>query len=398
MSRARFRLVAPAGAPLPVRAVLSSLAGGHETGGVPAFLRTLGVGTGFFVSSGRAALAVLLQAMQRRSTRREVVIPAYTCFSVASAVVRSGLTIRLCDVDPATLDFDLTALGRLDLRKALAIVPSGLYGLPGELGTLELIARDSGTFLIDDAAQCLGATKDARPCGTFGAAGFYSLGRGKGITTMGGGLLVTTRPDMAKDIESIVGTLPHAPARETATAVAGSLLYAALLRPSWYWLIDRIPFLELGVSHFAPEFPMARLSRYQCRLAEHVLPLVEGYNKVRRDHADHLRSGLDGLGHIDIPRPAAGASAAYQRFPILVRDPARRAPLLQRLRRAGIGASTSYPTPIGDIPGIARHLTADQEACPGAGSIAARILTLPTHPWVTGRDVEQMVAVVRGER
>jgi DegT/DnrJ/EryC1/StrS aminotransferase family len=88
----------------------------------------LGIRPTFFASSGRAALTILLKALQQRSDRREVVIPAYTCFSVPSAVARAGLVIRLCDVDPKTLDLDLNALARLDLSRVLCIVPSGLYG------------------------------------------------------------------------------------------------------------------------------------------------------------------------------------------------------------------------------------------------------------------------------
>ena len=68
-----------------------------------------------------------------------------------------------------------------------------------------------------------------------------------------------------------------------------------------------------------------------------------------------------------------------------------------RLRESGISASASYPTPIGDIPGIARYLAPDQKDCPAASSIARRILTLPTHPWVTARDVDRMVTIVRKE-
>ena len=79
-----------------------------ERAGAPRGLAALqseqGARSTFLVSSGRAALTILLEALRRRSERREVVIPAYTCFSVASAIARAGLTIRLCDVDPVTLD------------------------------------------------------------------------------------------------------------------------------------------------------------------------------------------------------------------------------------------------------------------------------------------------------
>jgi len=393
----RFRLVAPAGAPLPVRTALPSVlpSAGDDRGLAKLLGKRLGVQNPFFVSSGRAALAVLLRALQQGSDRREVVLPAYTCFSVPSAVARVGLVIRLCDVDPKTLDLDLNALVQLDLGKALCIVPSGLYGMPGDLSALEQIARDSRTFLVDDAAQCLGATKEGRPCGTFGDAGFYSLGRGKGITTMGGGILVTRRDDLARRIEQEVSTLPRPAVWNVCAAVVSSLVYAAMLRPSRYWLLDHVPFLELGASHFEPDFPIAQLSAYQRRLARRLLPLLDSYNRIRREHADQLRVGIEGVEGIEVPRPLEGANPVYLRFPILTRDERHRSGLLRGFREAGIVASPSYPTSIGDIPGIATYLAPDQEPCPGARSIATRILTLPTHPWVTTRDIEHMVAVTR---
>src|SRR5437016_5791645 len=248
------RLVAPAGAPLPVRAVLPSVRQWSEDRrSLAEILRELlGIQNLFFLSSGRAAFAVLLTALQQCSDRREVVIPAYTCFSVPSAVARAGLVIRLCDVDPKTLDLDGNALARIDLDKALCIVPSSLYGMPGDLAGLERIARVSRTLLVDDAAQCLGATNDGRPCGTFGDAGFYSLARGKGITTMGGGILATRRADLARTIERDVRSLRRPSVREVCVAVGSSLVYSGMLRPSRYWIVDRVPFLGLGLTRFEP--------------------------------------------------------------------------------------------------------------------------------------------------
>jgi dTDP-4-amino-4,6-dideoxygalactose transaminase len=335
--------------------------------------------------------------MQRQSTRCEVVIPAYTCFSVPSAIVRAGLTIRLCDVDPKTLDLDLNSLARIDLGRVLAVVPSSLYGLPANLSGLEAITRASRTALVDDAAQCLGATQAERPCGTFGDAGFFSLGRGKGITTMGGGILVTRRDDFAGGVVRELRALRRPAPHEVLAAIAGSLLYAGLLAPSRYWLVDHIPFLELGGSRFEPDFPMRRHSSYQRRLAAELLPLADAYNAIRRRHAEQLRAAIDGIEGIEIPRPAVGARPIYQRFPLLARDTTHRADLVRRLRAVGIVASASYPTAIDDIPAIRRHLAPAQEPCLAARSIAERILTLPTHPAVASRDIERMVAAIRGE-
>jgi dTDP-4-amino-4,6-dideoxygalactose transaminase len=100
---------------------------------------------------------------------------------------------------------------------------------------------------------------------------------------------------------------------------------------------------------------------------------------------------------IEVPQPLKGAHPVYLRFPILTRHARHRAGLVRGFREAGIVASSSYPTSIGDIPGIAQHLAPDQEPCPGARSIATRILTLPTHSGVTPRDLDVMVSIIRGK-
>ena len=181
-------------------------------------------------------------------------------------------------------------------------------------------------------------------------------------------------------------------------AVAGALAYSAMLRPSRYWLLDHVPFLELGASRFEPDFPIARLSAYQTRLAARLFPRLDSYNEIRRHNADQLRSGIEGVEGIEIPRPGERTSPVYLRFPILARDAAHRSHSLRRLREAGIGASASYPTAIGDIPGIESYQARHQEAYPGARAIGARILTLPTHPGVTPRDIETMVTIIRGDQ
>ncbi len=397
MSIRQFRLIAPAGAPLPMPAVLSSaLRVPKDKGDLIELLRDdLGIRYVFAVSSGRAALTVILNAVKTMSGRREVIIPAYTCFSVPSAVVRAGLEIRLCDVDPKTLDLDHNALARLDLDKVLCIIPSSLYGMPADLVALEDVARASGTFLVDDAAQSLGATVGDRLCGTLGDAGFYSLGRGKNITTMGGGILVTDRADLAQLIEEQVKHLPRPSTLQVLSTTFNSLLYAVMLPPSRYWVLDRIPFLGLGHSRFDPNFTMTQLSWYQERLATQLLPLVHSYNRVRQNNADQMRVGIEGVEGIEIPRPANGVSPVYLRFPFLARHRTHRSQLLRQLSDAGIGASTSYPTAIGDIPRITQYLARDQQPCPGARSIATRIITLPTHPYVTAGDIGKMVEIIR---
>jgi len=80
---------------------------------------------------GRTALYHIIEALMELSdsSKTEIVIPAYTCFTVAAPIARLGLKIRPIDIDPMTMDFNYEKLAKLDFKKVLAIVPSSLFGI-----------------------------------------------------------------------------------------------------------------------------------------------------------------------------------------------------------------------------------------------------------------------------
>jgi len=141
--------------------------------------------------SGSAALVVALTALKRRSPRTSVIVPAYTCPLVAIAVAHCGLKLRLCDLLPGGIDMDPAALAALCDDDTLAIVPTHLAGRIADVDTAIACARGVGAWVIEDAAQALGARfADGRAVGTRGDIGFFSLAVGKGLTTFEGGLLI----------------------------------------------------------------------------------------------------------------------------------------------------------------------------------------------------------------
>ena len=155
-----FRFVPPAGTPLSLADVLGSIR--HAVTDADTLQRfeeevckRVGARHCVFVSTGRAALTLALLALKTLDggRRDEVIIPSYTCFSVASSVVKAGLRVRLADIDPATLDFSRAALETFDGSRVLAIVATNLYGLPSDLPAVAHVAQERDIFVIDDAAQ-----------------------------------------------------------------------------------------------------------------------------------------------------------------------------------------------------------------------------------------------------
>jgi perosamine synthetase len=396
----RLRHLAPSGAPIRTRDLVSWTARVLSPADPSRALRAaLGerVGARQFhpVSTGRAALTLILQAMRdiRPAQRDEVIIPAYTCFSVPASVLKAGLTPRLVDMAPDTLDYDFQRLLRADLDRVLAIVATNLYGFPNDMPRLSGLARDNGIFLVDDAAQALGASVGGHASGTWGDAGLYSFDKGKNISAIDGGVVVTEPGELGHVIAGRIDHLPHTPARRVAAKIGTLAAYSVLLHPRLYWLPNSIPQLGLGKTPFDTSFPLEALSRPMAALALTMLHRLETYTRQRRSNACAIASRVEPISGVDVVRPIPSAAPAYLRLPLLASDQDHRRRLLEALNAAGIGATGSYPSSIADIPELAGMLVGDVDP-PGARFVADRIVTLPTHPYVSPDDVERMTVTI----
>jgi dTDP-4-amino-4,6-dideoxygalactose transaminase len=156
----------------------------------------LGVESVGIACSGTAALIVALETLKRQNGRRTVVIPAYTCPLVPLAVAYVGLRVKLCDLSPNRFDLDSADLAAACDGDTLAVVPTHLCGMAANLEPVLEIAQRAGAFVVEDAAQALGATWHGRPVGTLGDVGIYSLSRGKGLTVYEGGFWVARSQEL----------------------------------------------------------------------------------------------------------------------------------------------------------------------------------------------------------
>ena len=130
-----------------------------------------------------------------------MIIPAYSSFCLASAVARSGLSVKLCDIDPQTLDFDLVKLQSQITENTLAVIPVHNYGLVCNMKEIMKLAKEKGAYVVEDAAQAAGALFENRKVGTTGDIGILSLGRGKNVCALGGGVVLTDKDELASSIE-----------------------------------------------------------------------------------------------------------------------------------------------------------------------------------------------------
>ncbi len=347
----------------------------------------------FVVSSGKVALYFALRAMQLSSKRKEVIIPAYTSFCLPSAIARTGLSIRLCDIDPDTLDFDLDKLKSAISERTLAVVPVHNYGLVCNMKEIQTIAMEKGAYVLEDAAQAAGARVEGLNAGTIGDVGILSLGRGKNICALGGGVILSDQEPLASVIDELVNLYPEEPSFPKCSSVLTGVALSLFLHPGRYAVPARLPFLDLGANIFDPSFEIGRLSNLNAELGRYAFLSLDRYNEIRVRNARLLSHHLSQNPALRIPSPDAAGQSVYLRFPIVFLEQNVRRRVFWILNRRRLGASRSYIAALSEIPELGRYLCSDED-CPGAKFVADRLLTLPTHPYVTKFDIEKIVSKI----
>ncbi|GAB7024005.1 DegT/DnrJ/EryC1/StrS family aminotransferase [Salidesulfovibrio brasiliensis] len=374
------RALAPSGVPFaPADIAAGVRAARHEDAALAELRREIasvfGVRHVFLFSSGRAAMSAAFRALgELYPGRDEVAVPAYTSYSVASAIVNAGFRLNPYDLERGTMSPDPQDMARSLNDRTLCLMACHLFGYPVDMDAVRGAASQRGVPVFDDAAQAMGASYRGQPAGALGDVGLFSMSRGKNISAVDGGILVTDRDDLAE----VLGRIRPEPvsARNRVVIILKALALCGLLHPRMYWIPRSLPMLKLGASVFDPGFPVKGLTGFQAGLGLRMLDRLDELNRCRKRTADELMRRLPGC---EVPRPVSGAAPVFLRLPLLNGRACTVAPEL--------GVVPAYPTTLDGIPGIAPHL-ARQADYPGAKRLASELVTLPTHGFVSMRDVQ----------
>lgn len=305
------------------------------------------------VANGTDALELALRAVGV-GQGDEVVVPANTFIATAEAVSRTGATVVLADIDPSTYLVDPRAMLAAVTPRTKAVVPVHLYGQLAPVEQLREGLAGAGVVVVEDAAQCQGATRFGKAAGSSGiaATSFYP---GKNLGAYGdAGAVVSDDERWATTVRTLGG---HGGLRK----------YEHDL---------------IGVN--------SRLDGLQAVVLRTKLTRLAAWNERRRAAAaryDELLADLD----VVLPVTAEGNEHVWHLYVVRVRN---RDEVLAKLNQAGIGAAIHYPTPI--------HLTrAYAGLLPGAGAFphaekaGGEILSLPIYPQLTAQAQEQVVDALR---
>lgn len=330
----------------------------------------------FFLSSGKAAFFLILSALKELRNREKVIIPAYTCYSVPSAIRKAGLEVVPCDIREETLDFDPEQLASLCDGNTLCVVPTHLFGIPSDVKTVRRIAEKYGTYIVEDAAQAMGVRHGGERLGTAGDVAFFSFGRGKNITCGSGGLIVTSSREIAGRIRLLHGRQPSENIMENMKTFVELFVTKMFLSPYLYWFPDGLPILKLGETVYPPDFPVYRMGGFKAGLLRNWRTRLEKQNETRSAITTRYIQALRLNRDIGI----YSNSVPCLRFPVFFRDAPRKEAACGALHHLGI--SPMYPAPVNGIREIRDRFHG--ASYPAAERIAKRLATLPTHALASG--------------
>ena len=305
------------------------------------------------VANGTDALELALRAVGV-GPGSEVILPANTFIATAEAVARAGARPVLVDCDPHTQLIDVDAALAAVTPATRAVVPVHLYGQLAPVERLWAGLTGSGIAVVEDAAQCQGATRHGQATGVGGiaATSFYP---GKNLGAYGdAGAVVTDDAAIATAVRTLGS---HGGLTKYVHDVIG--------------MNSRLDALQAVVLR-------AKLAR-----------LAEGNDRRRAAAAryDALLADAEVIRPVTLPGNVHVWHIYCVRIP---GGPARRDRVLAELNDAGIGAGVHYPVPV-HLTGAFAGLGYAPGAFPHAERAAGELLSLPIHPQLTAAQQETVV-------
>lgn len=316
------------------------------------------------VASGTDALVLALAALAGGRNDAAVVTTPFSFFATASSIVRAGLRPVFADIEPRTMNMDPAAADAAVAESSwpvIGLLPVHLFGRLAPMAALQTLATRAGLWIVEDAAQAVGARDAGGAAGSFGRAGCLSFYPTKNLGALGdGGMVLTSDAGLAAHIRRERHQGQPVPYEHTSMGLCSRL--------------DAVQAAALGVK----------------------LRYLDAWNARRRAIAAAYAAAFTGSGlaapqgPIGLPEPAGDAHVFHQ---FVVRVPER-----DRLRAAfegaGIGTQVYYARPLHLQPALA-DLGLRPGAFPEAERAAGEVLALPIYPELPSAHVDTVVETAR---
>jgi perosamine synthetase len=323
-----------------------------------AFASFCGVKHAVATNNGTTALHLALVALGLQPGD-EVIVPSLTYVASANAVRYCAATPVFVDNDIGTFNIDTREVARKITPRTKGIMPVHLYGHPVDLDPILDLAREYGLFVLEDAAEAVGARYKGQLIGGHGTCATFSFFGNKIITTGEGGMVTTNDDALAARLRLFRGQGMDPKQRY------------------WFPVIG----YNYRMTNIAAAIGLAQLERVDIHL------------KRRKSVAHAYDRELAPLAEwITLPRTEPWADHSYWMYTILLRDRVSKArdKVMQELDEAGIETRpVFYPMHV-----LPPYRDPAQGPFPHAAFCGARGINLPTHGSLTAEEIACIAQVL----
>ncbi len=322
-----------------------------------AFSTYVGTSYATAVPSGTAALHLALAAINLQKGD-EVIVPTFTMFSPVAAILYTGATPVFVDSDPITWTMNPNHVARKITKRTRAVLAVHIYGHPVDVDPLRRLAIQHHLFLIEDAAEGLGALYKGRKVGTLGDIACFSFYANKLVTTGEGGMAVTNDKHLFLRIKTLADMAHHPKKRFLHT--------------------------ELGFTY--------RMTNMQAAVGLAYLEQIEKTIAKKKWEASLYNKLLSGLPYVSFQSAQPWADPVWWMYGVVInaQSPVSRAHLRQTLLTSGIDTREFF-VPSHRQPALKKLGILSTGRFPVAEHLAKRGLYLPSGPNISERDIRSVV-------
>jgi dTDP-4-amino-4,6-dideoxygalactose transaminase len=313
-------------------------------------------------ASGTDALVLALRA-KGIGPGDAVICPSFTFCATAEVAALIGATPIFVDVDAATFNIDPGGIaGAVATAKRLglapkAVIPVDLFGLPAAHNAVAAAAKAHDLFILDDAAQALGAIYNNRRLGSFGDATATSFFPAKPLGCYGdGGAVFTDDASMADTLRSL---RMHGHGN------------------------DKYDNIRIGLA--------SRLDTIQAAILSEKLKIFPEEIEARNDVARRYAAGLGDV--VTVPNVPPGSTSVWAQYTI--RLPAgRRDAFAAALKAEGVPTAVYYPIPLHRQQAY-KHYPVGEGGVSVSERLAGEVISLPMHAYLDAPTQDRIVGAVR---
>ena len=304
-------------------------------------------------SNGTSALIIALQALNLKSND-EVIVPSLTFSASVFSITMSGAKVVFADSIPGRLDVDPDDIVKKITKKTKAIMVVHLYGRPAKMEKIVKISKKYKLFIIEDCAECLGATYNHQKTGSFGHISCFSF-HNKLIATGEGGMITTNNNRLYEKVLELKNPAPDNRSQKKIISLN------------------------------------SRMSNVNAALGLAQLEQLESFIKKKRKIVSMYESLLNNISGIELIKEEKNIRSTYWRYSILINKnfPISRDKLIAKLKEKKIDARGIF-TPMHLHP-IYKN---SKKQCPEAIKITKRGLDIPSSVALDEKDIKYIAKVI----